>query len=622
MFKIIYIFLLGFFSFQVLSSELVEASKPELENFQDTAFIKIMNTFNGGKIPYPFSNLLDSFGIGVREKSNILFIPKGRSLVKDFADYQNPRIIVEPFQKISDAGEPYDPTGGPEEWKKNRAIIEKMNIRPGDLFIGFAPNHKALEVISYNQKNGQYDFFIVENYDKGQTPKIVSSPASCITCHQNKAPIFARFPWSEALGDSGAEYMRSFGFATFGQCSSHDKDLKNDIMEKIIAANPNRAEIEGIKLNDHNRYKFCKAAAFDSTVRTANTKLLKNKACEILCPTGSEDCKMKALKTLLGALRPKEFDRFDEFKKINDNILSSFENFKSSALPNRDPYTNTAFKSLLQKDQVVWTNEKLHRQNNNTSLYDETYDDPNTETTGFGEMDHPTKDMDFMNPTTERPTRSDVQYMKYLFPTLSREDKVKFLAEKCMADNELSIIKQTLKKQIKEEPNGIHIDPPDLSLEEKNAILESPTVKAELKKQSPNGKSLFNAFAREAKLKFALLEEPATQLDCVLRKPTDAMPVYVFKQINDVVDKFEQNELERPKQFFAKYCVECHGGDFPFIRLPLNSVEEMANYVPTFSNKGVQERLEKNIMPPKFAIQPSAEERSWIIKIIKDLKKP
>ena len=142
---------------------------------------------NHYRIPYPFSRLtgfLDSRienvdYSGVRQ----VFVPSGRSLQRDAPapDYFSfPRMV------IALEGEPVTTDG------EAGLVLEYR------LFIAHQPKTETLEVISYNDAAGRFEFQIVENYAANKTPRVqAANRAMCLSCHQNAAPIFPSRPWSE-----------------------------------------------------------------------------------------------------------------------------------------------------------------------------------------------------------------------------------------------------------------------------------------------------------------------------------------------------------------------------------------------------------------------------------------
>jgi hypothetical protein len=66
------------------------------------------------------------------------------------------------------------------------------------LFIGYHEKTGILEVISYNEAAGRFEFQIVSDYRAGETPTVrYANRALCTACHQNHSPIFSRPMWDE-----------------------------------------------------------------------------------------------------------------------------------------------------------------------------------------------------------------------------------------------------------------------------------------------------------------------------------------------------------------------------------------------------------------------------------------
>ena len=66
------------------------------------------------------------------------------------------------------------------------------------LFIGYHERTGVLEVISYNEAAGRFEFQVVSDYRAGGTPIVrYANRALCTACHQNHSPIFSRPMWDE-----------------------------------------------------------------------------------------------------------------------------------------------------------------------------------------------------------------------------------------------------------------------------------------------------------------------------------------------------------------------------------------------------------------------------------------
>lgn len=605
-------------SIGTLHAELMEVNGKEASDFQDSAFIKLMSTLNNGKIPYPFSQLLDSFGLGIREEGNVLFVPKGRSLVKEHADYHNPRIIVEAISEGTNAEKlPIDSEGKlssefknplKKVWNENRDKINKMGINGGDLYIGFAPNHKALEIISYNPKKPGYDFFIVEDYEEGKTPKIINNPAQCLTCHQNEAPLFPKVPWHEMLGESAEELLKDR--------IELSNDNKNKLMDLIREANPEREEIEGININNSKgRFNFTQAAVFDTAVRGSNQLIEFNKSCEVLCSKGDIKCQQNLI--LASLSKSPNYSKYPFWQNIEKKINKM--DLKSSVIVDRDPATNKGFSEIVSADYIdhnikasvskAKTPEEIASLTQNDEMkkeiilkygilknYDFTY---NEGVVGFTFSLPPSipSSNDALNPAFIRPTNSNILMLKSLIKEAKTlNDKIAIMVDKCL---DLESMK---KSQLNES-----LTPEILNRKEVLSALEN----------WPDTNHL-----TESLLKVIAAKKSDDTIVCK-NDPTPVIPVYKYSNLQKAAEKLSSETIKKPTALLNRYCIQCHGNSpSTFIRLPLESLEKMANYTPTFSDKGPIERLEKKIMPPSFAeLQPTEHERSEMIKALKELKK-
>jgi len=138
---------------------------------------------NRYRIPYPFSELLEFLeskvdngdASGVRQ----VFLPIGRSLLRELPA---PDFFRFPRAVIALQGEPAPGTG-------------VLDYR---LFIAHQPASASLEIISYNDAAGRFEFQVVEDYAPGLSPRVRQARrVMCLSCHQNAAPIFSMRPWSE-----------------------------------------------------------------------------------------------------------------------------------------------------------------------------------------------------------------------------------------------------------------------------------------------------------------------------------------------------------------------------------------------------------------------------------------
>ena len=133
---------------------------------------------------WPLDALLEHIArqlAGGRNGMRTVLIPVGRSLQRHAAGdahyFDSPRAV------IAITGEPVSATA---PLLKDR------------LYLGHHAAAGVLEVISYHEGSGRFEFFIVDDYRAGGTPHLrAGNRGMCLACHQNDAPIFSRPNWDE-----------------------------------------------------------------------------------------------------------------------------------------------------------------------------------------------------------------------------------------------------------------------------------------------------------------------------------------------------------------------------------------------------------------------------------------
>ena len=143
-------------------------------------------------VPFPFEALRASLTAQLEQGQSAallqVLIPQGRSLHREAAApdyYKSPRVILaveaQPQTLENEAG---------------LSLSRKF-------YLGYQARAEQLEVISYNQEAGRFEFQVVENYAAGKTPRVrYANRALCMSCHQNGGPIFSTTPWRETNFDT------------------------------------------------------------------------------------------------------------------------------------------------------------------------------------------------------------------------------------------------------------------------------------------------------------------------------------------------------------------------------------------------------------------------------------
>lgn len=94
--------------------------------------------------------------------------------------FERPRIVV-------------SPVAWPNQESGAAGTLMKERI-----YVGYHQSVDVLEVISYNDMAGRFEFQIVRNYSKPKEQEVLyANRGLCVGCHQNHAPIFSVAPWTE-----------------------------------------------------------------------------------------------------------------------------------------------------------------------------------------------------------------------------------------------------------------------------------------------------------------------------------------------------------------------------------------------------------------------------------------
>ena len=164
---------------------------PDLPPVGRSLFDQLVESPDGfrGRIPFPFAKLVDSIaaqGGCISAKSNCyqrVLIPLGRSLQRPAAApafFKHPRMVVG-FTGDADGSDERD-----------------VPLLKDRLYLGYQEKANLIEVISFNETAGRFEFQLVKNYRAGITPELTyANRVVCMSCHQNFAPLFSRQVWDE-----------------------------------------------------------------------------------------------------------------------------------------------------------------------------------------------------------------------------------------------------------------------------------------------------------------------------------------------------------------------------------------------------------------------------------------
>jgi hypothetical protein len=137
-------------------------------------------------VPFPFTSLLEQVEaeVGQTEPSlRKVLIPLGRSLQRNAA---NPDFFAFPRAVVAvDRGPAFRPD-------HSGMLLEDR------LYMGYQEKAATIEVISYNEAAGRFEYQVVRDYREGGEANVYyADRPTCVACHRNHAPIFSKPLWDE-----------------------------------------------------------------------------------------------------------------------------------------------------------------------------------------------------------------------------------------------------------------------------------------------------------------------------------------------------------------------------------------------------------------------------------------
>ena len=269
-------------------------------------------------VPYPFSRLVTIINRqmqpdpGGLSPLKITLIPLGRSLQRDAGApdfFRFPRVVA-----AADGN--------------NRPGIAPLKDR---LFLGYHEKGNVLEVISYNDAAGRFEFQVVRDYQAGKTPQIYYARRSlCMACHQNIAPIFARPLWDETPANPAiAEHLKK-----------------------------TRRDFYGVKLTGTDIAYF-----IDASTDRANLFSVWQTLWQQGCGQGDagDQCRIQALAAALDYARSKKRPADNALPALDRNWTTQWPqglNIPNPDLPNRNPLAKLQHASndplLLRPPLTTW----------------------------------------------------------------------------------------------------------------------------------------------------------------------------------------------------------------------------------------------------------------------------
>lgn len=215
------------------------------------------------QVPFPFSALIDRIRGRLSNRefmggTRIAIIPMGRSLQRVAAA---PEFFKYPRTVIVATGEPRTDAHDAGMLLKDR------------LYVAYVEKTATLEVISYNEAAGRFEFQLVKDYRAGAQPKVFyADRAICISCHQNHAPIFSQPMWGETNANGKvADLLRERG-TDMRLTTQANIDFPDEIEKAAIRAN-NLVTLQTVwqrgceDERDSLQSRRCRAAAFAAVLQ-------------------------------------------------------------------------------------------------------------------------------------------------------------------------------------------------------------------------------------------------------------------------------------------------------------------------------------------------------------------
>lgn len=274
-----------------------EEQGPDIPRVGSSMFDKIFSKVDASgsvkhKLPFPIGKLMTQISKG---KSIVhTMLPFSRSLQRPSSTSYNP--LLNPRLVFSS--------------KNSESWMERAKI-----FIGYVKETDQLEVISYNDEAGRFEYQLVKNYSNKPQVFYVNR-GKCLSCHQGQAPIFSVPGWQDTnSGILGELIAAKLGMKGGGSSLGS----KIEMAHKLFGGLPSLDAVGN----------------FDALVRESNEVSLDERVWNVGCGKNNE-CRLGLLlSTLAGNTKSAiKYMRIAR-KTIKSSKLSS-QNLYSSFLPSTD----------------------------------------------------------------------------------------------------------------------------------------------------------------------------------------------------------------------------------------------------------------------------------------------
>ena len=213
--------------------------EPDLPTEGHSLFDRFFSSGGTHHIPETFEALIETINESLAEGDETVgvLVPSGRSRQRLMAF---PHFLHHPRVLIAVTG-----------WPKQAIDRSQFGIRLRDrLFIAYSVPAHQLEVISFNDAMGRFEFQIVEDFARpGSHPKVFyAERKQCLKCHQTAGPLFPEPEWDET---NASGYLAQALLKIHG----HGKD-ENAKYQGVDIRQPERISYDHDPVGHSEQYDF------------------------------------------------------------------------------------------------------------------------------------------------------------------------------------------------------------------------------------------------------------------------------------------------------------------------------------------------------------------------------
>jgi hypothetical protein len=180
------------------------------------------------ELPFPIHRLVDAVVEHTKKPVNMAYFPFSRSLQRpvdaSYDPFEFPRIVF-------------------SVGATNQILLRNK------LFWGYSQAKDQLEVISYNEEIGRFEFQVVKNYSSKRPDVLYAPRAKCLSCHQAHGPILSEVGWNDSASVK-TNSLRLMLLAKHGWSGSNFSDSDDFLQEKLVG--PTENAVDNVSLVDQN----------------------------------------------------------------------------------------------------------------------------------------------------------------------------------------------------------------------------------------------------------------------------------------------------------------------------------------------------------------------------------